>query len=313
MNTLLYISASQYSGSTLASFLLNTHPKIVTVGHMTGWPYAENEKFYCSCGEQLEECPLFNAISQEFKNDGLPFDYRKFGTEYRLANNDYINHLLTTSIPLIGGEGLENIRNWIVQNIPFYKNKLSLQDRANYIFIRTALEHMKASVFVDNSHDPYRLHHLNRIKKFNLKNIYLLRDPRGVAYSHKKHKSWDVALSTKLWLRRQSDTLQITKNIAHNINIYYEDLCDKTDEILASIHRFVDVKPTKFEGDFKTNEHHILGNVMRLKKGEISLDTKWKDALTTAEIKTVEKILAEYIDNHPNHQLSTILEHYLNT
>jgi hypothetical protein len=99
MNRSLYITSSSYSGSTLLSFLLNTHPEIFTVGEMDGWNYGEDETFECSCGRILCECPFFRRVARAFADEGLPFDYRDFGTMYRLARSARFNRYLLGSLP----------------------------------------------------------------------------------------------------------------------------------------------------------------------------------------------------------------------
>jgi len=171
------------------------------------------------------------------------------------------------------------------------------------------LKHSKAKVFVDNSHDPIRLRHLRRIPSLELKNVYLVRDPRGVAFSHKKNKGWDVALSTRLWLRRQYDILRLSEEFPETLQIYYEDLSSAVDETLASIHKFVGLKTYPFSGDFKLGEHHILGNRMRLRDGEVRQDIRWKKELSTEEQKIVTRSALDFANRHQEHPVADITDY----
>ena len=67
----LYIACSSFSGSTLLSFLLNSHPKIVTLGHTTGWHFDDDETFLCSCGEPIQSCAFYQSMSRAFRDFGL--------------------------------------------------------------------------------------------------------------------------------------------------------------------------------------------------------------------------------------------------
>ncbi len=75
------------------------------------------------------------------------------------------------------------------------------------------------------------------------------------------------------------------------VRIYYEDLCRDPDGTLARIFRFLHLDPALANRDFHAVEHHILGNYMRLNStGEITLDEKWKTALTPPDLAAFERI-----------------------
>lgn len=82
MAKVLYIACSSFSGSTLLSFILNTHPQMTTVGHTVGYPFTPEEDFRCSCGAPLPECPFFSRMAVVFRENGLPFEYDRFGTRF---------------------------------------------------------------------------------------------------------------------------------------------------------------------------------------------------------------------------------------
>jgi len=307
----LYLSSSQYSGSTLFSFLLNTHPKIATIGHTTGWNFGKKEDFRCSCGEPLTTCPFYSAIADAYKTAGLPFDIRNFGTAYRLVGNERINRYLTAGLPFFRSTALEKLRDSIVQLTSGLSGTLHRIDHSNDVFMRTALAYYGAKVFLDNSHDPYRLRQLARNKSLRIANLHLVRDPRGVVLSIMRHAGWQPVVAARVWLRRQLDIIRINREIPDSMTVYYEDLCTRVDETLAQIHRFSNIEPQAFQGDFKTGEHHILGNVMRLADGKIRLDEKWRTGLTGDKRSAVEDFLREAAERERNPGLDTLLRHYL--
>ena len=310
--TVVYVSASQYSGSTLASFLLNTHSAMATLGHSTGWPFGEHEAFYCSCGELLEQCPFYREISRSFAENHLPFDIRNFGTEYRLARHDRLNRYLTASLPAFESSALEKLRDTIVEWIPGVANRLAQQDKANWTLINAALINSGASIYVDNSHDPYRLRKLTRIEGLELKNIHLVRDPRGVVLSCMKNANWSASLAVHLWQRRQRDIVRIGAELSNpSLRIYYEDLCRETDRILALIHQFAGAAPQPFPGSFDSAEHHILGNAMRLRDNQIRFEERWRRELQAPDLDTVNASLIRFADSAPEHPVTEIIRHYL--
>ena len=308
----LYLTSSSFSGSTLLAFLLNAHPKIVTVSEMIGWQYGQNETFDCSCGEALPDCPFFSSIAKAFQNNKLPFDFRQFGTGYSLTDSETLNRYLTESLPLIRNSRLERIRDAVIMALPSVAKTLRRQDLANKTFISAALDYSGASVFVDASKDPYRMRHLRRINDFDLRILYLVRDPRGVSRSTMKTRKWDAARAIEWWIRDQLNILRISAEFSSVLPIYYEDLCDSVDDTLARIHQFVDLEPEAFSGDFMASEHHILGNSMRLTgQSNIQKNERWREELSSTDIDIITGALRDFVEKDPKHQLSTIIKHYL--
>lgn len=312
MKTILYVAASQFSGSTLASFLLNAHSDVTTVGHTMGWHFGPDDDFLCSCGEPLDQCRFYLNIADAYALNDLRFDIRDFGTEVRLSLNDRLNRYLTASLPLVQSNRLELLRDLLVSKIHSYASRIEIQLHTNAVFMTAAMEYCDAHVYVDNSHDPYRLRQLGKIESLDLKNIHLVRDPRGVALSCMKHSNWSPELAARLWLRRQADILRISSKMeTPSLLVYYEDLCSNVNETLQTIHRFANIDPAPFSGSFDQTEHHILGNDMRLRGGEIRLDERWKTELSSRHIENIGSLILKATDNRRNDRLRSIAEHYI--
>ena len=311
-HSVVYIASSQYSGSTLASFMLNMHPNLATVGHTTGWNFPSDEDFRCSCGIPLGECEFYNNISNEYAKESLKFDIRNFGTEYRLVENNRTNRYLTASLPLVANTILERVRDDLVSRIPKFSRKFSRQQQTNVAFMRAVMRYSGANVYVDNSHDPYRLRHLSKNASLEVKAVHLVRDPRGVTLSCMKHANWSASVSIRAWLRRQSDIQRIVSDLnMPSMLVYYEDLCTDADGSLARIHEYAGQNPEPFKGDFSLKEHHILGNAMRLRSGQIRLDEKWLTDLSNAELNTINDSMKRFVDRKNEQPTSTIVQHYL--
>lgn len=308
----LYIASSSYSGSTLLSFLLNTHPAICTVGEMDGWNYGKNETFLCSCGKPLHSCAFFQVIAAAFAQHQLPFDVRDFGTRYTLVANDRLNRYLTTGLPgCITNTFLETWRDRLVAHIPPFAQRLAQQDRANVTFIRTALEYSGAEVFVDACKDPYRLRHLRRAPELELHVLYLTRDVRGVVLSN-LDRGWDATFATQMWLRQQLDILRIAQEFPSVSHVYYEDLTDTVDDTLATIYRFLGLTPQPFHGDFKTVEHHVIGNSMRLSHvSQITKSNRWERELSPDALAAITRTALAFVQRHAHHPLADIIRRYL--
>lgn len=308
----VYVTSSSYSGSTLLAFLLNTHPDIFTVSEMDGWRYAEHETFLCSCGKALSECPLFRSIGVAFRGEGLPFDFRNFGTRYRLARSDRLNRYLTEGLTRFTTGPVEHARDAVVQAIPPFARQLGRQDRANLTFIRAALSYSGATVFVDACKSPFRLRHLRRIAALDLRPLYLVRDPRGVVFSNMVKWHLDAATAIRLWLGEQMHIVRIAREQPIAGQVYYEALCDDPAGTLAAIHRFIGVARHPFSGDFRSVEHHVLGNFMRLQsESAVQKDTRWRDQLATADRSGIEQALSRFAARHRGHPVSETVLAYL--
>jgi hypothetical protein len=311
MTKLLYITSSSFSGSTLLAFLLNTHPEITTVSETEGWPYGPDEVFPCSCGAPLEECRFFQAIAAAFRSRGLPFDPREFGTRYHLSENALLNRCLTADLPRIRSSALEILRDRLVARLPRLAGTLARQDRANLLFVQTALEANRAAVFVDASKSPYRLRHLRRIPDLDLRVLHLVRDPRGVSLSNMKKKEYPAPLAIGLWLREQETICRIAAEFPRRMILHYEDLCAAVDRTLATIHAFAGVAPHPAPADFRSVEHHILGNEMRLSSvAAIVPDTRWMRELSGADLDAIAHACAVYRQRRPRHPVSEMIARY---
>ena len=311
MSKLLYITASEFSGTTLLSFLLNRHPAIATVGHTMGWSFDESEEFRCSCGERISDCPLFRHVAEAYRRNGLEFKPNDFGTAFKVSDNDAVNYYLTEALPKFNTTFLELARDTIVRSIPAYRKRIRRQIQANTVFVDAVLDYWKASCYLDNSHSPYRLRRLAKESAFDVFNLHLIRDPRGVVLSLMRNSGLSLDSAIRTWLRRQKEILRICAAIPNRIRVHYEELCLAPNRILGDVHRFLGVECQTFTGDFKDTEHHILGNRMRLSDGAIRLDEKWKREMTGEMRDTVDRELRQHARAKSDHGLATIIEYYL--
>ncbi|MBA3036177.1 MAG: sulfotransferase [Desulfobacterium sp.] len=314
MKKIAYITSSSFSGSTLLSFLMNMHPNIFTIGEMDGWNYGPNESFLCSCGETLESCPFFTSVNEHFLSNNIKFDFRNFNTSFSLSNNAFIARLLGKEMPFwINSSLLEKTRDKIVNLIPYYNKAIKSKLSANDVFIKAAFEYSGCDVFVDACKDPFRLRYLKNVPMLDLEVIYLVRDFRGFILSCKKNKGWNWRTSLNIWIRQQKTILRILDESLPYIKIHYEDIINSTDETLASIYSFIGVQDNGFTGDFRSVEHHVLGNDMRLKQsGQIQKNERWKKELPINELQEANNYAERFIKKNPMHPLSSIMSRYIN-
>lgn len=312
MLDVLYITSSSFSGSTLLSFLLNSHPAMTSAGEMEGWNPSSGGDFPCSCGEPVQSCPFFTGIGELINQSGLNFGETYFGTGYRIVNPIRLNRYLTSAFPGGVAPWLENFRDNIILHTPPFSQRIRAIDKANILFIKYALEYANAKVFVDAQKDCYRINFLTRIPELNVKLLYLIRDMKGVVASNMRIKKWPVKLAINKWLQEQDKITRIFNRHKGGIIVDYDSLCEAPVEELNKIYRFSGVEPIRQFDDFRKTEHHILGNSMRLENiGTISKSMRWKSELTQDDLSVIYSVAEKFIQRYPQHLITPYIKQYL--
>ena len=149
----------------------------------------------------------------------------------------------------------------------------------------------QGEIFLDGSKEAIRLKLLNLASYWNLKVLHLVRDGRGVTNSYMRHYNVSMEKASQEWChtyRECNGVIQELRNDTY-VTIHYEDLCRNPQETMTKIYDFLGLEADLGDLQFKSFEHHILGNQMRLASTEeIKLDEKWKIALTNRELEIFE-------------------------
>jgi len=140
--------------------------------------------------------------------------------------------------------------------------------------------------------------------------MHAVRDFRGVVLSVMNRRGSPAQMAMQTWLGEQADIVRVFSEFDRTKTVYYEDVCGSTNETLAEIHRFVGLTPHPVPPDFKTAEHHILGNVMRESTSNIRVDRRWRTDMSGEDRNAIEQLAQRFIDKNPSHGLSRILEHH---
>ena len=286
---LVYILAPSYTGSTLLTFLLSKHEDIATVGELKAAARGDLGTYLCSCGNLQRECKFWKRLSKEMQKTATPFALDDFGTHFR-SDSFLCDRLLRAGVR----SGLvELIRDWLLQVLPSCRHQLHniLERNRQIIEVICNLQH--GATFVDGSKDPIRLKLLNSANYWNSKVIYLIRDGRGVANSYMRHYSVPMETAAREWRRVHRECDRVVKELGSDmfITIHYEDLCRDPEETMGKICDFLGLNADLGNLQFKSSEHHILGNQMRLRSTEeIRLDEKWKDRLTQKDLDVFDRI-----------------------
>ncbi len=295
MITVVYIMGPGQSGSTLLTFLLGSHPDIATVGEVAISPGTKTsrEAFVCSCGSPYRDCEFWQRVTEEMNRRGWPFDIHEFDLAFDPPGRRLSNVLVRTSLR---GPILEVGREIGLTIVPQARRELSRLLSRNAAFVETVAGLKECRTFLDSTKRPSRAVHLQRIKHFDVKVIHLIRDGRAFTWSAIKHGDRKVEQAAALWVAKHIESERARRYFAtdHWIDVRHEDVCARPQEMLARLHAFIGVKSLPEVANFRTEQHILGNNRMRLKSTtEIVLDERWKADLTEAQLNTIELTLGD--------------------
>jgi hypothetical protein len=289
-NELCYILSPSYSGSTLLTFLLNTHPKIATIGELKARTYkTKGVPEFCSCGETMRTCPFWKRVASELGQQHHSLNPTNFGTHFESKSNLIAHRLLRARIR---GPLFESLRALMLRTLPRASSELSRVLEKNRLLVRSILRLQDGEIFLESSKDPIRLQWMLRSRQWNIKVLHLVRDGRGTARSFMNRAGIDMKSATLRFRRPHEQMEFLTRNLTDDqyFRVYYEDLACQPTQVLKDISAFLGLEAGPSSLDFRAVEHHVLGNPMRLKaSSDIVLDETWRHALTARELRTFER------------------------
>ncbi len=309
---LIYLLAPSHSGSTLLAMLLGSHPDICTVGELKATSLGDAKRYRCSCRRLILECKFWQKIRREMKLRGFEFSVASAGTDIRTNASPYVAKLLQ---PLHRGVVLEKVRDLALLLSPNWrKNYPEIQVR-NLAFIQSVSAVTGKGIIVDSSKIGIRLKYLLRIPEIDVRVIRVVRDGRGVALTYidpyrfadasdpvlkgggtgqdRDKERLSITAAAHEWKRSNEEAEAILRVLPPEqwVQVHYEDLCLEPEKTLARLFRFIGADPEKMILDFRTVEHHVVGNGMRLDStSEILLDERWKTELDATQLKTFQAI-----------------------
>lgn len=287
------VETTAYSGATLLTALLGSHPNIATVAEMSGLIDSEDpDEYRCSCGQKIKACDFWQRVTHGMNSRGFEFDVANFNTQFISGKSSLLQRLREGS----SRNGLiDSVRDMILFSIPGQARLLQKMSERNTAFIKTVLELTGKRVFIDSSKDRLRPKVLRQFSPLDVRVIQLIRDVRGVVASNLRRKDQNLttAQAAKSWCRlhRRVETTLAPWKKGSNIIIRYEDLCRNTHDTLRRIYEFCEVDPDIEIENIDTASQHLIGNPMRLTPiSTIQLDTRWQKELTDDQLKEIEKV-----------------------
>jgi hypothetical protein len=288
----IFIAAQSYSGSTLLSFLLSTHPEIATIGEMTGVIASEDmDEYRCSCGNIISACSFWRTIAAKMAGKGFEFEVANFDTRYELGTHPWVRRLRTGSLR---SNQLEAVRGSVFQLWPGQSDQLRGIGARNQALVESVLEVTGKTVFLDASKHHMQIRYHLKYTDLDLKVIHMVRDVRGVVNSALKYNTkLPARTAAQRWVKGNMNIERQLRALPEDrfLRIRYEDLCREIPQTLERLHCFCGVEPGLFAEDFRSSPHHIVGNKMRLSdSSEIKLDERWKMTLTAQQLSEVSEV-----------------------
>lgn len=289
---LCYLVAPSYSGTTLLTFLLNTHPGIATVGELKAKLGRGTLRVpeVCSCGLRMRECSFWQRVCGELSRDSINFDFTDFGTHFESQSSFLAHRLLRARVRRREFEGL---REFMIRRIPSARRELQRILERQRLLIEVMTRLQCGTVFLDSSKDCIRLKFLLQSGFWRTKVIHLVRDGRGTAYSYMRRTGRSMRKAALFWRRPHQQFARIAAGLAPGqwIRVRYEALATEPEETAGEVLDFLDLDRRKFSLDFRDAEHHIIGNPMRLDTADhIAVDVRWKQNLSQDHLEVFDRV-----------------------
>jgi hypothetical protein len=295
---IIYINSTAFSGSTLLTRLLLSHPNVASVGELTGYVAKTEEarERYCSCGQKMLDCPFWQDLAFQVKRKISDFNPHWFGTKFRLLPYRYriLNTLLTG---YLGCNVIEKLRFKILNELPAYRNRIENIIYTNQLFVESICRITGASIFVDASKYATYAKFLTLSQKLDLRVVHLTRDSRGVVNSYRKNSKYSIIYGAMKYNLSQmkAESLRRWMEPDKHIRIRYEDLCVSPLTTVNQIFNFVGL-PELSRLDLNSFESiHILGNRMRhVRNLQVKSDTSYREQLSLANVLLIDCLTFPY-------------------
>lgn len=281
--TVLYLIAKGRSGSNILAHVLGQVDGYCNTGELTHlWTWGLEQNARCGCGKPTRECELWSKV--------------------------VANPLLAGVDPTTVERWQEEILSW--RSVPRLL-RLSPGDAAGwdvlreYCDVRSRLyravaEESGDSVVVDASKWPWDPVVLGLVPDVRPVVVHLVRDPRAVAYSWRRHKSWGdheedasqmprfgAGYSSLSWLARNAATEWTHRNHPRIpwMLVRYEDFAARPREVVEEIGRHVgSAAPAPFVDDrtFQAKPTHgVGGNPSKFSLGDVAIspDEEWRTSM----------------------------------
>lgn len=297
--------STAFSGSTLLALLMDAHPEVVSIGELSnaiGRLLGDGRigHYFCSCGVPIEDCPFWATVQRRCSERGIQLDLYDFQTEFDSGLGERANRVLFDALGgLLPVQVFLN--SLLLGLVPTYSRRIGRTVNRNLVIAQAVLDSARKRIFVDASKKVIRAALLQRRSDLDFKMIHLVRDPRGVLNSYRKHRGDTNWLSAaRHWKRVHKAAQRLSSHLAQDayMLVRYEDLCTDPVKTLSQLCRFLDIEAIDLVSAAIDRQHHIIGNRMRLTPfSGLRLDDDWRRDLTQAEIAWCMRITGDAVES----------------
>jgi hypothetical protein len=285
----VFLASSPYSGSTLLSFLLASHPGVATISDVSGRRRAgQMDTFHCSCGRRMVDCDFWPRLQEQAARRGIAsLDLADVALGFDTAYEGPLARIQARSLrwPV-----LEHARDRLLAPLGV-ANAMRDVGARSWALANAVMDLTETSVFVDASKERLRIRYLERYLPVPQRVIHLVRDVRGVVESTMRRgkRSDPVARIAREWARTNDSIEQQLRELPaeRQLRIRYEDLCADVTGTLRTAFTFMGVDPDAALRPIGQDQH-MLGNQMRLAApADVRLDERWRTALPEARAREI--------------------------
>lgn len=311
---LVYLLAASHSGSTLLSLLLGSHPEICTVGELKQTSLGDLQRYRCSCGERIRQCPFWMAVGADLATRGHDFLPGNGSTDLTFGASSWAKRLLR---PLHRGPLLERARDVALALDVRWRPHLRRWQDANARLAEAVCRLSRRPVIVDSSKVGIRLKYLLRNRSLEVKVLRIVRDGRAVALTYvdpahfadardeqlrgggfggdRAEERLSMAEAAREWRRSNEEAEALLRGLspASFRTVRYEEICADPHVALRPVLDWAGVDP-EVPPTLARGTYHVVGNGMRLDSTrEIRLDDRWRTALRADDLATFDAVAGD--------------------
>jgi Sulfotransferase family len=287
--TVLSVVGAGRSGTTVLASILGEVPGCAGAGEIRWlWQRGVLDGRPCGCGQKPTECPVWSQVIERCLStpgpDGVPPTVETIvAAQQELGERR--NHRRVLRSAADGGEEWE---------------ALGLLRHVTGIAVRTFAEATGANVVIDTSKRPLDAAVMAQVKGVDHYVLHVLRDPRAVAHSWRRAKSFSIGEKTRTmgtrrlpstvrrWVGSAIETEALRRQLPqrHWLRLRYEDFCAEPagsmDRLLAMM-GVAGRPPFEDDATVRLRPNHIVaGNPSRFTVGSVRIrvDEEWRTAMS---------------------------------
>ncbi len=290
--------SSSYSGSTLLSMLVCSHPNVIGFGDTYNYQFVNLHETRCTCGASPSfTCPVRIEIENQMKQRGADF-------EWLTSNPTPIFDFSRTNKK---AANLSRKAGWVplCRALPdTARLKLfSRYYRENKIFMEAMASVGDYSHYFDGCKTLLRLELLRTIFP-ETKVVHLIKNPNAYLHSYLKRKKLGYRAIVNGWFRYNASAHGFRDLLGSEryLLVTFEELTKNPEESLQEIYRFIDVPEREGSLDqwIEMNKIHVIGSETKNFFRQVDEKApKWKTDLDREQLDYVAKRAAEASWLHP--------------